>query len=81
MDYRLYKNANILSVINTHQYMQAPTNNDHFGPSKKTTDGANQFDAANTQYRMLRLQCTKFVQITLHFKKNNRMQQSTKNGK
>jgi len=54
--------------------VQAPTNNDHFGPSRKTTDGAIQFDAANTAYRILRLkyhinnittdyikQCTKYM--------------------
>jgi len=35
--------------------VQAPTSNDHFGPRRKTTDGAIQFEAANTAYRMLRL--------------------------
>ena len=45
--------------------MQAPTNSDHFGLSRKTTDGAIQFAAANTAYRMLRLQHTTTVQVTL----------------
>ena len=48
----------------THQYVIAPTSSDHFGVRRKTTDGAIQFAAANTAYKMLRLQSTTVVHVT-----------------
>jgi len=45
--------------------VQAPTSSDHFGPSRKITDGAIQFATENTAYRMHRLQNTSTVQVRL----------------